>query len=686
MQNTEGITSSYFERRDLVIGEDEIVVVSCMRNEGQRLPYFLDYYRRLGATRFLLVDNDSTDGTAEFLRAQPDVEYFATSSSYRGSSAGRLWMQELADTYATGRWVVTADVDELLVFPGSERLGLRDLCAYLDRRGHLGLFTVMLDMYSDRPMAETTYTRGTDFLDTCRFFEADTYEVTPGDNPPFLGIFGGPRGRLFAESNPGERGPMMKKVPLVKWVEGFSYIFSTHSHRFVQLSDITGALLHFKFFNTFEEVAAKDAVRGDRRQQAHYSAYQSTVGGGLCFFGEQSRRYDSPRDLVRLGMMCTTPAYADFLRDRFEEEGRDASVLEELLPEPEPYGDPRSLRSLHAVWPFVSNPRLARYFGRSETKPWDYRIPFVREMRRQVRVVDVAADHVLLQIGESALHRWERSSLGVAVHVGDRLVRNALVDGSDQALSVDTGSLESGICRLEVDIAGAAAKHDGPDLPTVTVYLFDGLDTERLEAPPESPEAAARLEDSMIHSRVWSPDGGVAGGTAGFVGMVELMRDGELRGWSYDTRQDRFDVPVVAYVNGRLARVIQPSRWRRDLARLRPNGDATGGRGFLERLPLGYFEDGGADLLDIEVVVAGTNLRLQRSPLPLPAGARYARWHDGDDGRPGRWETSESAFPPPPPPPPAAPRSAEDRLRSGARRVRQAARRYVESRSARGPA
>ena len=34
-----------------------------MRNEKIRLPFFLRYYRNLGVNHFLIVDNDSTDGT-----------------------------------------------------------------------------------------------------------------------------------------------------------------------------------------------------------------------------------------------------------------------------------------------------------------------------------------------------------------------------------------------------------------------------------------------------------------------------------------------------------------------------------------------------------------------------------------------------------------------------------------------
>ena len=49
---------------------------SMMRNERDLLPLFLDHYRKLGIARFVIVDNDSSDGSHEWLIDQPDVELY----------------------------------------------------------------------------------------------------------------------------------------------------------------------------------------------------------------------------------------------------------------------------------------------------------------------------------------------------------------------------------------------------------------------------------------------------------------------------------------------------------------------------------------------------------------------------------------------------------------------------------
>ena len=62
------------------IGTGDILLFSTFRNEHVRLPYFLDYYRRLGVSHFLMVDNDSDDGGRQYLARQPDVSLWTTTS------------------------------------------------------------------------------------------------------------------------------------------------------------------------------------------------------------------------------------------------------------------------------------------------------------------------------------------------------------------------------------------------------------------------------------------------------------------------------------------------------------------------------------------------------------------------------------------------------------------------------
>ena len=45
------------------IAPGDILAFVTLRNERVRLPYFLEYYRRIGVGHFLIVDNGSDDGS-----------------------------------------------------------------------------------------------------------------------------------------------------------------------------------------------------------------------------------------------------------------------------------------------------------------------------------------------------------------------------------------------------------------------------------------------------------------------------------------------------------------------------------------------------------------------------------------------------------------------------------------------
>ena len=66
-----------------------------VRNESQRLPYCLEYHRTLGIDRFFIVDNESDDGTREFLLLQPDCHVFRAAGSFAAANYGMDWINAL---------------------------------------------------------------------------------------------------------------------------------------------------------------------------------------------------------------------------------------------------------------------------------------------------------------------------------------------------------------------------------------------------------------------------------------------------------------------------------------------------------------------------------------------------------------------------------------------------------------
>jgi len=173
------------DERPIEIGPDELLCCVVVRNEAARLPYFLNYYRRQGVAKFLIVDNDSTDGTAGYLAEQPDVYAWHTPSSYHQANCGTAWLELLLRCYGVERWVVLVDADELLYFPACETRTLADLCGELESAGKSAYKALLVEMYGDKPLTETHYEKGTDFLATCPYLDRQYYHLKTPESGPF---------------------------------------------------------------------------------------------------------------------------------------------------------------------------------------------------------------------------------------------------------------------------------------------------------------------------------------------------------------------------------------------------------------------------------------------------------------------------------------------------------------------
>src|SRR5215467_4619488 len=97
--------------------QSEIRLFMTARNEILRLPHTIDHYRKIGVARFFVIDNGSTDGSIEFLRAQPDCHVFVTHDSFKDSRGGADWQNALLDQYGMNHWCLAVDADEWLVYP-----------------------------------------------------------------------------------------------------------------------------------------------------------------------------------------------------------------------------------------------------------------------------------------------------------------------------------------------------------------------------------------------------------------------------------------------------------------------------------------------------------------------------------------------------------------------------------------
>jgi Glycosyl transferase family 2 len=333
-------------RREGTIG-GKICAFSTCRNERLRLPAFLEHYRGLGVDRFFIVDNDSSDGTRQFLADQPDVHLFLTAARHSESNSGADWMNALLAEFGIGSWCVTVDIDELLVYPGSEHTPLPSLTRHLDRSGCEALACLLLDVYPASTLKDCVYHPGDRLLAAAPFFDSGPYHRMPVERCPSVHISGGMRERVFypefrtrglgtkiydalfhrialrapiLRDRPWlhawrpPRPPCLTKVPLVRWKQQSRYLAANHWISPQMVAPETGVLLHFKFLQDFHDRVVREAEGGGHTYEAYeYRRYaeRNRRDPDLTLMYEGSTRFEGTMQLVRLGLMHDTEAWAD---------------------------------------------------------------------------------------------------------------------------------------------------------------------------------------------------------------------------------------------------------------------------------------------------------------------------------------------------------------------------------------
>ncbi|MFD1331702.1 glycosyltransferase family 2 protein [Methylopila musalis] len=316
--DVEAARASYWRRRRMTAYRDrtdeldsvrllpdpppDVVVFCQLRNERVVLPAFLRHYRGLGVTRFVMVDNGSTDGSFEHLLAQPDVELHRTFAPFRRAEAGNAWINPLIARPAYANTLcLRVDADEHLVYPQYETRPVADLWRHMQAEGADVLAGFMLDMYpetSDQLQAD-------DFVAVSICYDRPP-EPTPVVFCPYLSYRGGPRGRLL--DAPDDH---LTKCSGLRGGGVVEHVRASHRASPARVSSVGMALLHYKFRPDFFERASRIA---DERQYASASQSYAQYGrldtpDSRSLRSEATRRFTGSAGLVADRVLRTTPAW-----------------------------------------------------------------------------------------------------------------------------------------------------------------------------------------------------------------------------------------------------------------------------------------------------------------------------------------------------------------------------------------
>jgi Glycosyl transferase family 2 len=284
--------------------QEPVLLISVVRDERPILPEFLAHYRRLEVGRFIMIDNGSADGSAEFLAAQPDVDLYSSRQSFRWPRK-QAWINRIIARYGYDRWYFYADADEYLVFDGAKERPLAALAAYAERRGLRRVRGMLVDMYGAVPLPAPAPPGA--LGERFPYFDGDSYSERLILSR--ISRTGGPRARAFSGAIPFR--PELSKYPLfnIRAGEVFHSPHYLFPYRDNYLSPCFIALLHYKFTDGFIAKAQRAILEASYWQDSlEYRRYlERLASGGVRLVYPGTREYHGPADLVRAGLIEPIP-------------------------------------------------------------------------------------------------------------------------------------------------------------------------------------------------------------------------------------------------------------------------------------------------------------------------------------------------------------------------------------------
>lgn len=302
--------------------QGKVAVFGIVRNEMYFLPHLLEHYRRLDVKDFWFHDDQSDDGTFEFLMSQPDVG--VTRSNMRfGDMIGDKKFDVLAKTIIPqnllrNRWVATIDSDEFMVLPpGIDTLP--QLTESLERNNLLVARALMMDFFPEtlRSLRDAD-TQRTPF-ELCPYFDPWERLVWPDQhfNVTDISVVDGVRPRIlkellqrntpFPEFMKDYKIANVNKTPIAFWNENM-VAFSSHRTSVAPSDKVQLILAHFKFYPGHEARTDAAVVTGVHWKSASEYHILKAANERLMDWplrGPRTQQFRGKDDLAQTGLLYT---------------------------------------------------------------------------------------------------------------------------------------------------------------------------------------------------------------------------------------------------------------------------------------------------------------------------------------------------------------------------------------------
>ncbi len=298
------------------------ILSAILKNEIYILPSFLKHYRALGVERFYILDDNSDDGSLEYLAAQPDVMLLESEHNYgaplpvpRSDKLRRAmlaWRNSIPEYYIKDQWHLHVDVDEFIDLP--KGVFVSDFTTKQENTDIV--WANMIDLYPR--IWDDILQEPTPQIENIRwFFDARPhYKFYNFLKNPHL-VYSGARARLREnfmtvekqpekithkfkrqfDGNPYQRMGNLLKPALIRWKSNHSFR-SSHYIKNARYQKILLPMRHYKFAPNLThkiDFAIKEKVynNGSQGYRELLDIHQNMQKKSASFLCEDSREFEN---------------------------------------------------------------------------------------------------------------------------------------------------------------------------------------------------------------------------------------------------------------------------------------------------------------------------------------------------------------------------------------------------------
>lgn len=252
-----------------------LIVICVVKNELGRIARWLEYYRKIGVKSFAIFDDNSTDGTREYLIKQHDVEVFVGTHDYTTIDK-IVWVNMIVAIYGYNKWYLIVDSDEFFTYQNMENIKIDKYVKTLKSNNELIEASMMLDMYSDGNIfsvsSRENYEKKCCYFDNCDYYIKKTAEAHY--------IVGGVRKRIF-DNTDFKCLPVLSKKSLM-FMNNNTFVYTAHTifpFKYNYLCNFKSILRHYKFLkedynNYVERVAKNNFYNASSEYKAYLELYK----------------------------------------------------------------------------------------------------------------------------------------------------------------------------------------------------------------------------------------------------------------------------------------------------------------------------------------------------------------------------------------------------------------------------